>query len=516
MLELCIENIEDIYIAEKNKDIVERIELNSALCLGGLTPNIDLLKKARSITDIPIICMLRLRAGSFIYSKDEMSIMLATAKKMMPYCDGFAFGALDKDFNIDIKNTTKILNLCKKYNKQFVFHRAIDITSDYFKSVKILDDLKVTRILTSGHEKTCVLGFENIKKLKTNCEILIGSGIDEKNIEQFKDFSIHGSFSKKSKDFFSSHLKLDEEKLNKIREILLNKKQKALFIHGAGKNASHIDGNSVQDITEEYELYNFRYNQDVYIKKNIQDLLKYYGNDIQLYGEDAVKIIVNHKFKENEFKYVCGHSVGAYNVLRAYAIGYTDYYQTFENIKKIERKDIINSVKEIVSGDLDINSTINAIKKHYMPQKADLLELGAPRVDEIEKYIFEASKNANFILIELIEDDKLKFDFNLEAIAILQYGDRSVEKFNEVFKDKILPKNVFVLKIRKVEHGENYLDNIIVNHANLMRKDTKIYSKIKNTRKKIVDIIKNTSFNYEKKLEEIKNIVDEFNYWQKY
>lgn len=218
MVELCLENLEDIYIAEKNKDIVKRIELNSALSIGGLTPNIELLKKAKRITNIPIICMLRLRAGNFIYSNEEMDIMIKDAKKLIKYCDGLAFGALNENLEIDEEKTKKILDICLENRKEFVFHRAVDLTKNYFNSIKQLDCLGVTRILTSGGKKNCDDGYESLIKLKTKCSILVGGGINNNNISNFLNFEIHGSFSEKNEDMLGSHLNLSEEKLNKIRD----------------------------------------------------------------------------------------------------------------------------------------------------------------------------------------------------------------------------------------------------------------------------------------------------------
>lgn len=220
MIELCLENIEDVYLADKNRDIVKRIELNSALSVGGLTPNLEILKKAKKITDIPIICMIRLRAGNFIYSKEEMDIMVKDANRYIKYCDGLAFGALDNEFNVDLKNTLKILNICKKNNKEFVFHRAIDITNNYFDNIKLLDGINVNRILTSGNYKNCDLGYSNLKKLNTKCSIIVGGGINLENIHKFKNFEIHGSFSEIYSNILGNHLILSEKKLNKLREIL--------------------------------------------------------------------------------------------------------------------------------------------------------------------------------------------------------------------------------------------------------------------------------------------------------
>ena len=214
MFELCIQNIDDVIIAEKYKKIINRIELNSAIEVGGLTPDLEILKIAKQKTTIPIIAMLRVRSGNFIYTDLEFLAMYESAKNLLKYADGLAFGALNEDDTIDIDKTKIILNLCKEYKKEFVFHRAIDVSKNYLENIKMLDNMGVDRILTSGHEQNAELGFDNIKNIRTKCEILLGSGINIKNYSKFMNFNVHGTFSKKvDSKLFGYYLKLDENNL---------------------------------------------------------------------------------------------------------------------------------------------------------------------------------------------------------------------------------------------------------------------------------------------------------------
>ncbi|WP_156286437.1 copper homeostasis protein CutC [Oceanivirga salmonicida] len=479
MLEICIDNIEDIKICNEYKDIIGRIELNSSLNDGGLTPTLSLLKNARKLcnNNISIISMLRLRAGDFYYTDDEFNVMYEDAIEILKYADGIAFGALNKDDSIDLEKTQKILDLCRKNNKEFVFHRAIDVTKDYFKSIKLLNDIRIDRVLTSGHEKNALLGLKNIKKIIADFEILVGCGINTKNINNFKGYDIHGSFSKKINSSFGTRSEVCKKNLEKLRKSNFFKKSNTLFIHGAGIG-NNKDGNSLTEFIDNPILLNFKYNQNLPIIKDIQNLL-----NIQIYGDDAIQHIINHKFSSDDIKYISGHSVGAYNVLKAFANGIINPKNIFERI---------------------------------YPQKVDLLELGAPRIDEIAKYIDEASKRAEYVLIELIEGDKLELDFDINSLAAIQYGNRSVEYFNEIFKNRTLPKNVFVLKIRKVEHNNDYLDNVLTNHAKLFRKNTTINKEIKRVRMEFIEIIKNKSIHKYMKLKKLKELELEFNHSEKY
>ena len=220
MLEVCLQNIDDIEILNRYRDIVGRIELISAIEVGGLTPSIEMLKIVKEKTDIPIMSMLRCRAGDFYYTENEHKLHEESLKNLLEYTDGIVFGSLTRENKINVEQTKKILEITKKQNKEFVFHRAIDCTENYEESIKILDELGTTRILTSGHESDARIGLENIKKLKTNCEILAGSGINENNFKDFLPLQIHGTFSKKIESSYGFYLKLDEEKLKKIRRYL--------------------------------------------------------------------------------------------------------------------------------------------------------------------------------------------------------------------------------------------------------------------------------------------------------
>lgn len=473
MLEVCIDNIDDVKLCNEFSDIIQRVEINQALLLGGLTPSVNFVKEVRKKLDknIQLVSMIRIRSGNFVYSDKEFEIMYKDAENILKYTNGIAFGALTSSNELDLGKIKKMQELCIKNSKDLVFHRAIDIVENYHKAIQSLEKLKVKRILTSGHEKTAELGIENIEKIRSNeIEILVGCGISYENVNKFKRYDIHGSFSKIVESPFGSNTRLDREKLEKLRKTNIFKKSNIVFIHGAGITGKKIDGDSLFDFTDTPNLVDFKYNENIMLKKGIQNLL-----NLQLYGDDAVKYLQNYKFSDDDIKYVCGHSVGAYNVLKAYS-----------------------------------DSKISEI---------DLIELGAPRIDEIEKYIEKVSKKAKFVLIEIIENDKLEFNIeNVESIASIQYGDRSIACFKERFKDKKLPSNVFVLKIKKIKtKKDDYLSNTIENHSKLFKKNSKINDSFQLRRREIVELIrvKDKSISYRAKLKKIKELVDEYNSWDK-
>lgn len=186
-VEICCGSLEDSLAAYRGG--AHRVELNSALHLGGLTPSLATLIQVKEAIPIPVIAMVRPRAAGFCYRAKEIDVMMMDARLLLEAgADGIAFGFLNFDGSIDIENTKKMVKLIKSFgqNKEAVFHRAFDCTMDPFVAIQQFIDLKIDRILTSGLENTAIEGKELLKqfveKAANQIEILPGSGISETNV----------------------------------------------------------------------------------------------------------------------------------------------------------------------------------------------------------------------------------------------------------------------------------------------------------------------------------------------
>jgi len=200
IVEICCGSYEDA----KNAYLggADRIELNCALSLGGLTPSIATLKKVKSDTKINTIAMLRPRAAGFCYTDDEYEVMLLDAQELMENgADGIAFGFLKADKTIDEVRTKAVIDIVHRYNKEAVFHRAFDCVLNIDNAIKSLIEMKIDRILTSGNEENASKGKSNIKYLVDNyggdIEILAGAGVNESNavdiIKNTGVYQVHSS-----------------------------------------------------------------------------------------------------------------------------------------------------------------------------------------------------------------------------------------------------------------------------------------------------------------------------------
>ncbi|XP_066159057.1 copper homeostasis protein cutC homolog [Euwallacea fornicatus] len=224
VLEVCVDSLESAVAALNGG--ADRLELCSSLIEGGLTPTPGLLTKIQNMNPrkVPVYCMLRCRPGNFIYKIEEVEIMKEDAKILRRSgADGFVFGALANNADVDMKTCREIIKAC--YPLPVTFHRAFDFVRRPTIEVEVIIDLGFERILTSGKQQTAQVGVKLIKKLieQAGSRIILmpGGGVNKDNIKYILDNTeakeIHGSF-KKLKDEPKSENQENEEIINVAEE----------------------------------------------------------------------------------------------------------------------------------------------------------------------------------------------------------------------------------------------------------------------------------------------------------
>ncbi len=184
--EICCGSLEDVITAEKAG--ADRVELNAALSLGGLTPSIASVKLATEICpNIKIVPILRPRGGGFHYNEWELQTMIKDLEEFVKLpIEGVAFGCLNVDGNIHKEQTRKITEFLHQHGKIAVFHRAYDCVKDPYKAMETIIEIGVNRVLTSGLAPKAVdcvqLLAELQKRFGERIEILAGSGVNEANV----------------------------------------------------------------------------------------------------------------------------------------------------------------------------------------------------------------------------------------------------------------------------------------------------------------------------------------------
>src|SRR5207253_8751811 len=144
-LEVAVSTPDEAAIAEKHG--ADRLELSSALEVGGLTPSIGLFGAVRRAVAIPVYVLIRPRPGDFCYTPAEFAAMVADAEHFMSAgAAGLVSGVLTEQGAIDRQRCRELVAVARKGG---VFHRAFDFLTGHFVALDELLDIGFDRILTS-------------------------------------------------------------------------------------------------------------------------------------------------------------------------------------------------------------------------------------------------------------------------------------------------------------------------------------------------------------------------------
>jgi len=221
-IEICIGNIDDAIKASQYP--IDRIELNSALELGGLSPSLETIRILKERIDTSLCCMCRPRGGDFCYTELEYQCMLKDAENMLKACaDGIVFGFLKEDKTIDIERTRTMTDLIHSYQKEAIFHKAFDETPDLESSIQALIECGIDRILTSGAAiypdilEGCKRIYDLQDRYGKQISLLPGGGVRIDNIREVLSISHCGQvhMTSKMKDP-GDYLRLDEKQLQEM------------------------------------------------------------------------------------------------------------------------------------------------------------------------------------------------------------------------------------------------------------------------------------------------------------
>ena len=135
-IEICAGNIESVLAADMGG--ADRVELCENLFEGGTTPSFGSIVLSKEKCSLDVFVIIRARGGDFVYSEPE------------------------------------------------------------FEALDTIKSLGVKRILTSGQKNKAEEGIELIRKLQenagTNLRIMVGSGINESNIQKISSSTGVNSF----------------------------------------------------------------------------------------------------------------------------------------------------------------------------------------------------------------------------------------------------------------------------------------------------------------------------------
>ena len=190
LLEVCVDSLTSARAAIAGG--ADRLELCSALIAGGLTPYTALLERIRQESDIPIRCLMRPRAGDFLYEPEEIGMMARQIRALRRAgADGFVIGCLTPEGDLDERAMAPLLDAAA--GTGLTLHRCIDVSRDPVETCKAAGRLGIDTVLTSGGASNCAAGLPTIEKLLhlrdtgNGPEVLIGAGVKAGVIRAIRD-----------------------------------------------------------------------------------------------------------------------------------------------------------------------------------------------------------------------------------------------------------------------------------------------------------------------------------------
>ncbi len=183
LVEVCLESVQSALIAEKSG--VSRIELCSALDLGGITPSLGLIRSVCEAVSIPVFVLIRPRQGDFVYNSSELSLMNRDIELAIEAgAKGIVSGVLDATGSVNSKATQQLIR--SSHGFPFTFHRAFDRTNNPMSALSAIIELGADRILTSGQASNVKAGSELIRSLiekaANQITIMPGGGLTPENV----------------------------------------------------------------------------------------------------------------------------------------------------------------------------------------------------------------------------------------------------------------------------------------------------------------------------------------------
>ena len=189
VLEICADSYASAMAAIEGK--ADRIELCSALVMGGLTPYEMLLRQIKAVSEIPVRCLMRPRAGDFLYTKEELELLRRQILQLKAAgADGFVIGCLTAEGALDAEAMKPLIEACD--GRGITLHRCIDVSRDLEQTYRDAAALGIDTVLTSGGAGSCRAGKETIRRLIEirdeigGPEVLIGAGVNASVIGDFR------------------------------------------------------------------------------------------------------------------------------------------------------------------------------------------------------------------------------------------------------------------------------------------------------------------------------------------
>lgn len=196
-LEICVEDMAGVAAAIAGG--ADRLELCSALALGGLTPSPALIDRAVA-GGLPVHVLVRPRPGGFVLDDAAAALVAADIREALARgAAGVVVGALTPDGRLDRDRLARFRDAAR--DGAAVLHRAVDLLADPADAVEPACALGYDGVLSSGGATQAMAGAATLARMveraRGRLAVIAGAGVAPGNVSALVAASgvrhVHGS-----------------------------------------------------------------------------------------------------------------------------------------------------------------------------------------------------------------------------------------------------------------------------------------------------------------------------------
>jgi len=186
-VEICVQDVAGAATALDGG--ADRVELCSALEVGGLTPSIAAIESVRALTHRAgwLHVLVRPRPGGYLYSSAEIDLTCADiGHAVAAGADGVVVGALTPAGAVDAAHVRAFVDAAQ--GRTVTFHRAFDTVTDRTAALEVLVTTGVDLVLTSCGRARAVEAAAELSTLARaaagRLQIMAGGGVRPEDIAE--------------------------------------------------------------------------------------------------------------------------------------------------------------------------------------------------------------------------------------------------------------------------------------------------------------------------------------------
>lgn len=189
-LEIAVQDAAGAVIARDGG--ADRVELCSALELGGITPSAGLIARVLAAVGpaFPVHVLVRPRPGDFCYDADELTVSVEDVRRAVAAgAAGVVVGQLRRTRSglaVDSGALESLIDAAG--GARVTFHRAFDLVEDVEAALEVLLNYGAGRILSSGRAADAHSGIADLERLvglaDGRIEVMAGGGVRIPDLSQ--------------------------------------------------------------------------------------------------------------------------------------------------------------------------------------------------------------------------------------------------------------------------------------------------------------------------------------------